>query len=379
VFRQTLRDFFCQTPFENLRLGEGEVGRFQRGAGRVYSEEAVAKQPTTRRPANIRAGLVSPRTVTLYVPVLPVYICRQNIRQAGNYSMKPAIIQRLHKNFEDYVNTQEGVEFWFARDLQKLLGYTQWRNLLKAIEKQKESCKNSNHEISDHFADVSKMVVIGSGTERSVEDVKLTRYACYLIAQNGDPRKEEIAFAQSYFAVQTRKQEIIEDHIRLSERLKARKHLKDSEKELSRNIYERGVDESGFARIRSKGDEALFGGHSTHAMKERLEVPQNRPLADFLPTVTITAKNLATEITNFNVSKEDMQGEDPITTEHVQNNQDVRDLLLKRGIRPESLPPEEDLVKLERRVKSHEKTIAGRSGKIISSSPDERQDKMTGK
>ena len=286
--------------------------------------------------------------------------------------MKPASIQRLHKNFEDNVHVQEGVEFWFARDLQKLLGYTQWRNLLNVIEKAKESCKNSNHEISDHFADVSKMVVIGSGTERSVEDVKLTRYACYLIAQNGDPRKEEIAFAQSYFAVQTRKQEIIEDHIRLSERLKARKHLKDSEKELSRNIYERGVDESGFARIRSKGDEALFGGHSTIAMKERLEVPQSRPLADFLPTVTITAKNLATEITNFNVSKEDMQGEDLITTEHVQNNQDVRDLLLKRGIRPEALPPEEDLVKLERRVKSHEKTIAGRSGKITSSSPDER-------
>jgi len=280
--------------------------------------------------------------------------------------MKPAIIQRLHKNFEDFVKIQDGVEFWFARDLQKLLGYTQWRNLLNVIEKAKESCKNSNHEISDHFADVSKMVVLGLGTERVVEDIKLTRYACYLIAQNGDPRKEEIAFAQSYFAVQTRKQEIIEDHIRLTERLKARKHLKDSEKELSRNIYERGVDESGFARIRSKGDVALFGGFSTHAMKERMEVPDTRPLADFLPTVTITAKNLATEITNFNVAKEDMQGEDPITVEHVQNNQDVRDLLLKRGIRPEALPPEEDLIKLERRVKSQEKQIAGRAGKISS-------------
>jgi DNA-damage-inducible protein D len=278
--------------------------------------------------------------------------------------MKQAIIKRLHKNFEDYVHIQEGVEFWFARDLQKLLGYTQWRNLLNVIEKAKESCKNSDHEISDHFADVSKMVVIGSNTERSIEDIKLTRYACYLIAQNGDPRKEEIAFAQSYFAVQTRKQEIIEDHIRLSERLKARKHLKDSEKELSRNIYERGVDESGFARIRSKGDMALFGGHTTSAMKTRLEIPEHRPLADFLPTVTITAKNLATEITNFNVSKEDMHGEDPITVEHIQNNQDVRDLLLKRGIRPEALPPEEDLVKLERRVRSQEKKIAGRAGKI---------------
>jgi len=278
--------------------------------------------------------------------------------------MKPSIIQRLHKNFEDYVHVQDGVEFWFARDLQKLLGYDEWRNFLKVIEKAKESCKTANNPVLNHFVDANKSIPVPKGGERIIEDLLLTRYACYLIAQNGDPRKEEIAFAQSYFAVQTRKQEIIEDHIRLTERLKARKHLKDSEKELSRNIHERGVDESGFARIRSKGDVALFGGHSTLAMKGRLEVPDNRPLADFLPTVTITAKNLATEITNFNVTKEDMQGEDPITVEHVQNNQDIRELLLKRGIRPEALPPEEDLVKLERRVKSDEKHIAGRAGKI---------------
>lgn len=292
------------------------------------------------------------------------YICRVNISQAGNRDMKPAIIRRLHKNFEDYVHVQDGVEFWFARDMQNLLGYDEWRNFLRIIEKAKESCETSGNTVPDHFVDANKMVSLGSGAKREIEDLLLTRYACYLIAQNGDPRKEEIAFAQSYFAVQTRKQEIIEDHIRLAERLKARKHLKDSEKELSRNIYERGVDESGFARIRSKGDMALFGGHTTGAMKNRLEVPDNRPLADFLPTVTITAKNLATEITNFNVTKEDMQGEDPITVEHIQNNQDVRDLLLKRGIRPETLPPEEDLIKLERRVKSQEKKIAGHAGKI---------------
>jgi DNA-damage-inducible protein D len=278
--------------------------------------------------------------------------------------MKHALIRRLHKNFEDYVHLQDGVEFWFARDLQNLLGYTEWRNFLKVIEKARESCKNANNPVLDHFVDANKSIPVPKGGERVIEDILLTRYACYLIAQNGDPHKEEIAFAQSYFAVQTRKQEIIEDHIRLAERLKARKQQKDSEKELSRNIYQRGVDESGFARIRSKGDMALFGGHTTHMMKKSLEIADNRPLADFLPTVTITAKNLATEITNFNVTKEDMQGEDPITVEHVQNNQDIRDLLLKRGIQPETLDPEEDLIKLERSVRSQEKQIAKRAGKI---------------
>lgn len=210
------------------------------------------------------------------------------------------------------------------------------------------------------------MVSLGSGSEREISDIMLTRYACYLIAQNGDPRKEEIAFAQSYFAVQTRKQELIEEHIHLTERLKARERLRESESELSRNIYERGVDEAGFGRIRSRGDMALFGGYTTQAMKERLGTPpQNRPpLADFLPTVTITAKNLATEITNFNVAKEDLQGERAITDEHVQNNTDVRDLLVRRGIKPESLPPEEDLKKLERRTRSQEKKIASTAGQL---------------
>jgi DNA-damage-inducible protein D len=288
--------------------------------------------------------------------------------------MKPDIVKRLHKNFEDYVHVQDGVEFWFARDLQILLGYTEWRNFQKTIEKAKESCKTSNHAILDHFVDANKSIPVPKGGERLIEDILLTRYACYLIAQNGDPHKEEIAFAQSYFAVQTRKQEIIEEHIRLAERLKAREQLKESEIELSRNIYERGVDDLGFSRIRSKGDAALFGGQTTRAMKELLEIPKNRPLADFLPAVTITAKNLATEITNYNVVKDDLQGEEPITSEHVQNNQDVRELLLKRGIRPESLPPDEDLKKLERRVRSQERKIARRAGKITPEPKREEND-----
>ncbi|BBL69064.1 DNA damage-inducible protein D [Methanoculleus chikugoensis] len=278
--------------------------------------------------------------------------------------MKPEVVHRLHRHFEDYVHDAGGVEFWYARDLQVLLGYKEWRNFVKVVVKAKESCQTTKHEISDHFVDVNKMVSLGSGSEREISDIMLTRYACYLIAQNGDPRKEEIAFAQSYFAVQTRKQELIEEHIHLTERLKARERLRESESELSRNIYERGVDEAGFGRIRSRGDMALFGGYTTQAMKERLGTPQNRPLADFLPTVTITAKNLATEITNFNVAKEDLQGERAITDEHVQNNTDVRDLLVRRGIKPESLPPEEDLKKLERRTRSQEKKIASTAGQL---------------
>lgn len=271
----------------------------------------------------------------------------------------------LKSLFDEIVHTTEdGIEYWLARDLQKLLGYARWENFEEAIARAIESCKTVQAKPVDHFREVTKIVNLGSKATREIKDYMLTRYACYLICQNGDPSKEEIAFAQSYFAVQTRKQELIEERMQYIQRNEARDRLKLSEKRLSQNIYERGVDDAGFTRIRSKGDQALFGGNTTQDMKNKLGISENRPLADFLPTVTIAAKNLATEITNYNVEDKDLQGEFSITNEHIQNNTSVRDMLIQRGIKPENLPASEDMKKLERKIKKSEKELEKTSGKL---------------
>jgi len=267
--------------------------------------------------------------------------------------VKSELIKSLTSEFESYVNNIDGVECWFARDLIKLLGYSEWRNFIHVVNKAKIACNNAGHKVRDHFVDVNKMVEVGSGAEREIEDILLTRYACYLTAQNGDPRKEEIAFAQTYFAQQTRRFEILKEKFDRIERVKARKKLTGSELELSGVVYERGVDGYDFAVLRSKGDEALFGGYTTSEMKRKLEIPANRPLADFLPTISIKAKDFANEITIFKVKEdENLLGVVPISRIHVLNNKEVRDLLIRRGIKPEQLPAEEDVKKVERRLKS---------------------------
>lgn len=279
--------------------------------------------------------------------------------------MKKEYIAELFQKFENACYDFEGVDCWSARELQKILGYSQWRNFKNVIDKAEQSCIQSGEETKNHFAEFSKMVEIGSGAQKAVEDIALTRYACYLIAQNGDATtKPEIAFAQTYFAVQTRKQEIIEKRLLDVARVTAREKLSQSEKKLSGIIFERGVDNKSFAIIRSKGDQALFGGKSTNDMKRILHVPDNRPLADFLPTLTIKAKDFATELTSHNVIDKNLMGDKQITKEHIDNNLAVRKILNSRGVKPEELPPAEDVKKVERKLEGEAKKILKETKKI---------------
>lgn len=272
-------------------------------------------------------------------------------------NMKKELIEELFIKFEKAQQIVDNIECWSARELQEILGYSKWDNFLKVVDKAKKSCETAGETQENHFADIGKMVQIGSGTEREIPDIALTRYACYLVAQSGDTSKSEIAFAQTYFAVQTRKQEIIEKRLLDVARVTAREKLSKSEKILSGIIYERGVDEKSFSIIRSKGDQALFGGFTTNDMKKRMNVPSTRPLADFLPTLTIKAKDFATELTSHNVVEKDLNGDSQITNEHIENNLAVRKMLRERGVKPENLPALEDVKKVQRKLESDEKKI----------------------
>ena len=278
--------------------------------------------------------------------------------------MKTEDILQLFKDFELAASEIEGIECWSAREIQSLLGYSKWENFEKVIQKAKDACNNAGENVPDHFPDIRKTIPMPKGAEKEIVDIALTRYACYLIAQNGDSRKAEIAFAQNYFAVQTRRAEVIEQRLLQFERVKAREKLSHTEKQLSGILFERGVDNQGFAIIRSKGDQALFR-LSTQMLKRKMGVPDNRPVADFLPTISIKAKDLAAEMTGLNVQNKDLKGHTPIEREHVENSAAVRKMLIERGIQPENLPPADDIKKIQRKLDSDDKNVLKEVKKLL--------------
>lgn len=358
------------SPYEAPHAGKnGKVivgpprGREANANPQLLSRRPEARDRVRGKPRHGHPAVDHFAGVSKMVPTCPQPLISGSV-PGGEIKMKSEVVRVLTATFEGHAQqTDLGVEYWLARDLQYLLGYTQWRNFLATIEKAKTACEISGHPVADHFAGVSKMVDLGSGSQREIADVMLTRYACYLIAQNGDPKKEEIAFAQTYFALQTRKAELIEQRLLETERVAARRKLTQTEKELSSLIYERTGGNQDFAFIRSRGDHALFG-KSTQAMKAQWKVPNSRPLADFAPTIILKAKDFATEITIFNTQRHSLATEKAISGEHVTNNEAVRKTLLGRGIRPEKLKAEEDVKKLERKLLAEQKKTLQSPGVI---------------
>ncbi len=271
-------------------------------------------------------------------------------------------IQKNLESIKRVSNDDHPMEFWSARDLMPMLGYTKWQKFTEVIERAKAACKLSGQNIDDHVTGAGKMIATGKGATRKIEDFFLTRYAFYLIAQNGDPRKPEIALAQTYFATQTRKQELLEQRDMESKRLDARAKLRETESKIESTVYERGIKYPvEFATFKNKHIEALYGGISASQLKKIRKIPPKRSLADFDSHVELKAKDFALAMTDHNIKEKDIRGKEAMNTEVVKNSRETRQALLNRGIKPEHIKPEEDLKLVESRKNKEAKRIAGKA------------------